>query len=298
MDLTWLLPTAPGLQLFRQTNETALTPIFCVLNMSKIMNDSLATRIDQYQNTAAHNDDLYVEFTKLTDSIPWLKHHRDVIEQNNWGTGDRAFHYMWYLLLSDAAQSFSPIQCLEIGVFKGQIISLWAKIAKELGLDVLITAISPLEGNTKPTSKLAHKVKTLVDPKYRQLTKEGNLYPEGNYYQIIQNVFSNFELELSDINLIKGYSNAPNIVKPMQGKRFTIIYIDGDHSFEGVRADILNYAPLLEDGGYLIMDDASCFIPGRKFWKGHEDVSKACEEIPNLGLKNIINIGHNRVYKK
>jgi hypothetical protein len=266
--------------------------------MSQAMNDRLATRIHQYQNTATHNDDLYAEFTKLTDSIPWLKHHRDVIEQNSWGTGDRAFHYMWYLLLSDAAQSFSPIQCLEIGVFKGQIISLWAKIAKELGLDVLITAISPLEGNTKSTSKLGHKVKTLVDPKYRQLAKEGNLYPADNYYQIIQNVFNTFELELSDINLIKGYSNAPNIVKKMQEKRFSIIYIDGDHSFEGTRADILNYVPLLEDGGYLIMDDASFFLPGETFWKGHKDVSKACETISSLSFINVINIGHNRVYKK
>lgn len=262
------------------------------------MNDRLATRIHQYQNTATHNDDLYVEFTKLTNSIPWLKHHRDIIEQNSWGTGDRAFHYMWYLLLSDVAQNFSPIQCLEIGVFKGQIISLWAKIAKELGLNASITAISPLEGNTKPTSKLSHKVKTLVDLKYRKLAKEGNLYPEESYLDIIQNVFITFELELSDINLIKGYSNDPNVVTPMQEKHFSLIYIDGDHSFEGVRADILNYAPLLEDGGYLIMDDASCCIPGQKFWKGHEDVSRACEELPNLGFKNILNIGHNRVYKK
>lgn len=266
--------------------------------MFQIMNDSLATWIHEYQNVAAHNDYLHAEFTKLTDTIPCLKQHRDLIEQNNWGTGDRAFQYMWYLLLVDAAQSFSPVQCLEIGVFKGQIISLWAKIAKELELNVSITGISPLEGNTKPTFRRWHKVRTLVDRKYRQLAKEGNLYSEADYLGIIQEVFSTFSLELNEVNLIKGYSNDPNVVAQVQQKHFSIIYIDGDHSFKGVRSDILNYAPMIENNGYLIMDDASFFLPGENFWKGYKDVSKACEEISSLGFINVINIGHNRIFKK
>lgn len=46
------------------------------------------------------------------------------------------------------------------------------------------------------------------------------------------------------------------------------------------------------------MDDASYYLEGSVYWKGHEEVSKACESIENLGFKNILNVGHNRVYEK
>ena len=41
------------------------------------------------------------------------------------------------------------------------------------------------------------------------------------------------------------------------GVTFDLIYIDGDHSYNGVRADIESYAPLLNDGGVLVGDDYS-----------------------------------------
>lgn len=39
------------------------------------------------------------------------------------------------------------------------------------------------------------------------------------------------------------------------GIKFDLIYLDGDHTEEGVRADIEAYSPLLRKGGYLIGDD-------------------------------------------
>ncbi len=46
------------------------------------------------------------------------------------------------------------------------------------------------------------------------------------------------------------------------------------------------------------MDDASWYLEGTTFWKGHEEVSRAAEIIEDLWFKNILNIGHNRVYQK
>lgn len=46
------------------------------------------------------------------------------------------------------------------------------------------------------------------------------------------------------------------------------------------------------------MDDSSCNIPGTKFWKGHQSVSDACFIIEDLGFKNILNVGHNRIFQK
>jgi hypothetical protein len=47
-----------------------------------------------------------------------------------------------------------------------------------------------------------------------------------------------------------------------------------------------------------VMDDASCFLPGTGFWKGLEAVSVAAEDIPALGFENVLNVGHNRVYRR
>lgn len=105
---------------------------------------SLQEHIRTYHSSEQYNDDLWREFTTLTDSIPHLKDHRDWIERHNWGFGDRAFHYMWYLLLSQAVLKKPNPVLLEIGVYKGQVISLWSLIAAKELVTALIYAISPL----------------------------------------------------------------------------------------------------------------------------------------------------------
>src|SRR5437867_8857080 len=59
-----------------------------------------------------------------------LREHRAYfhnVPQNRRGFGEDAFHTMWYLLLEE----FEPANFLEIGVFRGQVISLvalWARL--------------------------------------------------------------------------------------------------------------------------------------------------------------------------
>jgi hypothetical protein len=262
------------------------------------MTDSLNVRISTYKNTAQDNSDLHNDFTELTDTISYLKMHRDFIEQNQWGFGDRAFHYLWWLMLIEASQLFDPLRTLEIGVYKGQVISLWSLIAKELKSNINITAISPFEGNTKPMSRIVRKVRTILDGNYREAVKVGNLYQKSNYIADVERIFSLFELDGSRLRCIKGYSNDPTVVEQIRGERFAIIYIDGDHTFDVARSDINTYAPLVEQGGYLVMDDASFFLPGSGFHKGVESVSRACEEVPTYGFVNVLNVGHNRVYRR
>ena len=40
------------------------------------------------------------------------------------------------------------------------------------------------------------------------------------------------------------------------------IFIDGDHTFEGVRSDIKLFAPIVKRGGYMLFDDVSRQFPG------------------------------------
>lgn len=40
-------------------------------------------------------------------------------------------------------------------------------------------------------------------------------------------------------------------------RKFDVIFIDGDHSYEGVKRDYINSLPLLNEGGYIILHDIS-----------------------------------------
>lgn len=41
-------------------------------------------------------------------------------------------------------------------------------------------------------------------------------------------------------------------------KEVDILFIDGDHTFQGVIKDFKNYSPIVSKGGYIIFDDYNC----------------------------------------
>jgi len=261
------------------------------------MKSTLQEFIDDYQNTESCNDEIYTLFTSKTDEYDYLKSHRDHIEKNKLGYGDRAFHYMWYLLVTHIKNSGLPMQALEIGVFKGQVVSLLVLIAKNLSADIEVTGITPLAGKKMPNKFLAFFLKHFSS-KFREDIQSGNFYEETAFLDIIKGLFEKFKLDYSKLTLLKGYSTDKVIIDTLQDRKFSIIYIDGDHSYDTVVHDIRSYSGLVDTGGFLIMDDASCNLPGTKFWKGHQSVSDACEIIEDHGFKNVLNVGHNRVYQK
>lgn len=255
-----------------------------------------------YKNDREHNEKYYAQFTELTDTVPFLKAHRNFIEVNKLGFGDRAFHYMWYLLLQEVTASGQTPSLLEIGVYKGQVISLWSLIAQQLQRPVQITAVSPLEGNFSKSKLINNRYMRrflwLFSKKHREKFAVGNHYLREDYRKIISDLFRHFGEDLNTVKLHKGYSNDPAILDELKKQQFNMIYIDGDHSYEGACADIENFGPLVVSGGFMVMDDASFYLEGDNFWKGHESVSRACNNIESLGFTNVLNIGHNRVYRK
>ncbi len=258
--------------------------------------------VQSYENTADGNDFYWEHFKEEVEKHQLLKAHRDYVEKYQAGFGDRSFHYMWFILLQDLKLKHNEISCLEIGIFKGQVISLWALISKSIGLKNNITGISPLEGNY-PDSKFfrnyyVRKILSYIVPSIRRDFVAGNIHIQEDFLDHIQKMFANSDLDLNDVNLIKGYSNDEAVVAKVADKSFDIVYIDGDHSYKVCKTDLKNYSKLVKVGGYLVMDDASNFNPGTKFFKGILDVSKACEEINTTVFKNVLNIGHNRVYRK
>jgi len=258
----------------------------------------LAAHVETYRNTADHNDRVHREFTAATAADPLLSSHRQHIEQHKLGYGDAAFHAMWKLLLAAAHERFGRVDALEIGVFKGQVISLWALLAKTQGWTVRVNALTPLEGQPLRGARLWRSLKQRLLPRFRERNQSGNFYSDDDYERIVKTLFSRFGLDFSEVRLVRGYSNDRAVLDALQADRFHIVYVDGDHTYDGAAADVRHFAPKVVAGGWLVMDDAAFDLPGTVFWKGYESVTRACALLPELGFRNVLNVGHNRVFER
>ena len=68
-----------------------------------------------------------------------------------------------------------------------------------------------------------------------------------NRFNINQYPINIIQGNYSDISTINNVKNVTNIVD--------ILYIDGDHSFDGCFNDFVNYKDLVVSGGYIVFDD-------------------------------------------
>lgn len=259
---------------------------------------TFAELVAGYRNSAEANDALHRRLTEVTARDPLLHAHRDHVERHGLGFGDAAFHAMWAALLDAAAAKFGTVNLLEIGVFKGQVISLWALLARERGLPVRITALSPLEGQPAPHGRLLRWLRYRLDRKFRERAVNGDFYAEEDYARIVRGHFAHHGLSFDDVRLHRGYSTDPAILAALREETFHVVYVDGDHTFEGARHDFTVFGPKVVPGGWLVADDASCDLPGTSFWKGHPAVSAAVCGLPALGFKNVLNVGHNRIFER
>ena len=74
-----------------------------------------------------------------------------------------------------------------------------------------------------------------------------------------------------DRRIIQAYSTDPGAVAEASKKLYQIVFIDGDHGYEGVKKDFELYGPLVAKSGYLIFDDYH-----NKAWP---DVTKVVDDI-------------------
>lgn len=260
--------------------------------------EELDTHVGAYDNTAEHNDRVHREFTAAAGADPLLTTHRAHIEKHKLGFGDPCFHALWLLLLNAAQKRFGKVDALEIGVFKGQVISLWMLLAKIYGWPVTVHAVTPLEGQSLPGIRLLRSIKYRLSPRFRERVASGDFYAYDDYEGIVRQLFTHFGTDFNDVRLVRGYSTDPSVVDALKADKFHIIYVDGDHTYNGAASDIRNFGPKVVAGGWLVMDDASFNLPGTTFWKGYETVARACELLPALGFTNVLNVGHNRVFEK
>jgi hypothetical protein len=220
-----------------------------------------------WQDTPEYHKDVHERFIQLVNGVPVLKEHRDYVETNIWGFGERSFWWLWKLILADVP--VKPL-LLEVGVFRAATLSLW----KLLNPYAIVTGITPLDSS-------------------------GGVW-ESNYADDIKKIHDDFNLP--EPHILKGRSDNPKIITSASSFLYDVIYIDGDHSFNGCYFDLVNYAPLVKHGGYLVIDDACCDMKMEfGFFQGIADVTDATLKYiseNNDQWEFICNVVHLRVYKR
>jgi len=211
-------------------------------------------------------------FIKLPEE---LKKHRLYFENESRGFGERAFHVMWYVLM----KKFKLRNHLEIGVYRGQILSLVSILQRMLNIDGNVTGISPL-------SNVGDSYSTYIDIDYRA--------------DILKN-FSYFSLP--EPQLIQAYSTDEIAIKAVKESRWDSIYIDGSHEYDVVKKDWELCSGAVRKEGIIVFDDAALytkFLAPNNGFRGYEGPSKIVKNIVQNDKKFrlILHVGHNMVFQK
>jgi hypothetical protein len=223
-------------------------------------------------------DDVYDHFLNEYNNDPQLVNHRSHIENYKLGFGEKPFHVIWRELIKQLPENF---KFLEIGVYKGQVLSLVKLLSNLYGKSVDFIGVTPL-------SSLGDKFSN---------------YESTNYGEVITELFRHFNLEFDlNRNILNGISTDENIKNKIKNMGlFDLVYIDGGHDYECVVSDISLMKEITKNGSYIVFDDSSCFKPlSDKKFKGHVDVCKAiADHLENdSNFVEIICVGHNRVFKR
>lgn len=203
-----------------------------------------------------------------------LRAHRDYFARERRGFGEAAFHVMWFLLFRE----FKPVRFLEIGVYRGQSLSLAALLQRRFGIAGQVAGISPFSPSGDSVSK----------------------YDAGLDYQAdtLAN-FAHFGLPVPE--LVKAYSTDDAAVAAMRRAPWDCLYIDGNHDYEIARADWEHAAANVRDGGLIVLDDAgitTSYQPPAFATRGHPGPSRLAGEIDRRRFAEILQVGHNRVFQR
>lgn len=180
-----------------------------------------------WRNSIESHKTITCLFTDEVNSDEVLNKHRTWVEQNHFGLGERAFHWLWLLLCNEMPKNF---KFLEIGVAKGQVLSL----IKLLRNDAYVFGVTPLDST-------------------------GGMW-DSNYAEDIKKIHDEFGLPQPII--YKGLSEAKESIESAKNTApYNICYVDGGHEKHHIDNDLQHYAPMVIKGGYLVVDDCCNDLP-------------------------------------
>lgn len=134
----------------------------------------------------------------------------------------------------------APQQAIEIGSYCGVTSRVLAWHLREYVPGAKLYCIDPFESEK------------LHESYYQERFTEKHL--GFNYEEMFDRNTKGFKDIVVKVN---GYSDKAELP---EGLKPDFLFIDGDHSYDGVKKDILRYVPLVNVGGYICFHD---FAPGR-----------------------------------
>jgi len=203
-----------------------------------------------------------------------LKQHRNYFVAGHRGFGEDAFHVMWWMLFRE----LRPARFLEIGVYRGQTLSLAGVLQRDLGINGSVTGISPFTASGDSVSRYREHVDYLADTRT-------NLAHFG----------------LAEPELIRAFSTDTAARGRVARGSWDAIYIDGNHDYEVARADWDLCATHVAPGGIIVLDDSAMDTAYRApafATAGHPGPSQVASEINRNEFREILCVGHNRVFQR
>lgn len=161
----------------------------------------------------------------------------------------------------------------EVGIAK--------KMTKETVDEYLSIARGTVYGNTQVDTEMKPFLEFLLTRPHKNFLEIGTCY--GYCYYLFSNLFTGKKLSV-DLNLvlysgytkreeqryrkllfgdnpgfITGDSHHPDTLKAvcerLEGDKLDLLFIDGDHTYEGVKLDFEMYSPLVKSGGMIAFHD-------------------------------------------
>jgi hypothetical protein len=203
-----------------------------------------------------------------------LREHRNYFLKDQRGFGEDAFHVMWWMIFCE----IRPSRFLEIGVYRGQTLSLASLLQRNLGINGSVTGISPFTASGDSVSRYSEQVDYLADTKAN---------------------FTHFQLAEPD--LVQAFSTEAVAIERVNRESWSAIYIDGNHDYEIARADWELCAAHLLPGGVIVLDDSAmstAYTPRLFATAGHPGPSQLATEIDSSVFREVLRVGHNRVFQK
>ena len=203
-----------------------------------------------------------------------LQEHRRYFSTGGRGFGEDAFHTMWFLL----RREFDWESFLEIGVFRGQTLSLCALLSRLNNQPCEAHGISPFSSVGDSVSRYQMRVD----------------------YQ--EDTLANFDhFGLPHPQLLQAYSTDAVALERIASRPWSGIYIDGNHEYEAAKADWNACSAAVAKGGVIVLDDSAlgtAYRPPPFAFGGHPGPSRLAAEIDRTGFREILRVGHNRVFQR
>jgi hypothetical protein len=202
-----------------------------------------------------------------------MREHRRYFASHRRGFGEDAFHSMWFLLF----QEIRPASALEIGVYRGQTITLWKLLSHYFGFECHVGCVSPFTTAGDTVSRYEEQI---------------------DYQKDTVRNHQHFGLNLPEICPYD--STTPEAQRFISGRRWDVIYIDGNHNYSVARQDWDLCAAALAPRGVIVLDDSALgteYSPPCFATAGHPGPSQVASEIELPRFEEIISVGHNRAFQ-